>query len=62
MGWYQSIINEVLEQRAISSRGRSVPRGVRQRMSRHQTRKRGPTNLIKEINYQKAIIVLGDIK
>ena len=57
MAWYQSILDEVLEERVVSSRGRRVPRGVRQRISQYQTRHRGPTNLMKGINYQQAVAI-----
>ena len=56
--WYQSIIDEVLEERVVSSRGRSVQRGIRQRISQYQTRKRGPTNQIKDIDYRAAVVVI----
>ena len=58
MAWYQTVIDEVLEERVVSSRGRRVPRGVRQRISQYRTRKRGPTNLVKNIDYQKAVTIL----
>lgn len=58
MAWYQSILDEVLEERVVSSRGRRVPRGVRQRISQYRTRQRGPTNLVKGIDYQKAVAVI----
>lgn len=52
------MIDEVLEERVVSSRGRSVPRGVRQRISQYPTRKRGPTNLVKGVNYRAAVVIL----
>lgn len=58
MDWYQSVIEEVLAERVVSSRGRRVPRGVRQRISQYRTRKRGPTNLVKGINYQTAVVII----
>ena len=58
MAWYQSVIEEVLEERVVSSRGRRIPRGVRQRISQYRTRKRGPTNLIKGLNYQTAVAII----
>jgi len=58
MAWYQTVIDEVLEERVVSSRGRRVQRGVRQRISQYRTRKRGPTNLVKGIDYQKAVAVI----
>jgi hypothetical protein len=58
MAWYQTVIDEMLEERVVSSRGRRVPRGVRQRISQYRTRKRGSTNLIKGINYREAVAVV----
>jgi hypothetical protein len=58
--WYQSIIEEVLQERVVSSRGRSVKRGVRQRYSNYRTRPWGPTNTVKNIDYEAAVLVKGN--
>jgi hypothetical protein len=57
--WYQQVLDEVLEERAVSSRGRHVPRGVRRRVTKYPTRKRGPSTLAKGIDYQEAVEVMG---
>ena len=36
------LIDEILEERAVSSRGQVKPRGVRQKMSSYPLRRRGP--------------------
>ncbi len=38
------VIAEILEERVVSSRGQSKPRGVRQKMSGFPLRKRGPVS------------------
>ena len=58
MRLYRRMLDEVLEERAIASRGRQVPRGVRRRISQYPTRKRGPTTLAKGIDYEEAVEVL----
>ena len=55
--WYFGILLEVLEEKVSSSRGRSVERGVRQRISQYNTRHWGPTNTVKHINYEEAVNV-----
>jgi hypothetical protein len=40
--WYTAIIIEISEGRTYSSRGRSVPRGVKQKMSGYALRPRAP--------------------
>ena len=58
--WYQHILDEVLKERAVSRRGRHVPRGVRRRgMYKYPTRQRGPSTLAKGIDYQEAVEVLA---
>ena len=50
----------MLEERAVSSRGRQVPRGVRrQGRAKYPTRPRGPSTLAKGIDYQEAVEVLA---
>jgi hypothetical protein len=43
--------------KVISSCGRSVPRGVRQRIGQYQTRHWGSTNAVKNIDYAAAVVV-----
>jgi hypothetical protein len=54
----REIINEVLEHRVSSSRGRSVNRGVRVRSSHYGSRKRGKSTIVKGIDYVKAIEIV----
>jgi hypothetical protein len=39
---HQAVLNEILEERAVSGRGRQVPRGVKRKMSSHPLRPRAP--------------------
>jgi hypothetical protein len=36
------VLNEILEERVVSSRGRRVPRGVKRKMSNYPLRPRAP--------------------
>jgi hypothetical protein len=36
------VLDEILEERVASSRGRQVPRGVKRKMTNHQLRPRAP--------------------
>ena len=36
------VLNEILEERAVSGRGRQVPRGVKRKMSSYPLRPRAP--------------------
>ena len=58
MRLYRRMLDEVLEERAVSSRGRQVPRGVRRRSNQYPVRKRGQTTLAKGIDYGKAVEVI----
>ena len=58
MRLYRRMLAEVLEERAVSSRGRQTPRGVRRRISQYPTRKRGPTTLAQGIEYGEAVEIV----
>jgi hypothetical protein len=48
------VLNEILEERAVSGRGRQVPRGVKRKMSSYPLRPRAPQP-ITHIDYTAAI-------
>ena len=39
---HEAVLNEILEERVVSSRGRRVPRGVKRKMSNYPLRPRAP--------------------
>ena len=39
---HSAVLNEILEERVVSSRGRQVPRGVKRKMSSYPLRLRTP--------------------
>jgi hypothetical protein len=39
---HEAVLDEILEERVASSRGRQVPRGVKRKMSSYQLRPRTP--------------------
>jgi hypothetical protein len=39
---HQAVLQEILEERVVSSRGRQVPRGVKRKMSSYPLRPRAP--------------------
>jgi hypothetical protein len=41
------VLDEILEERVTSSRGRQVPRGVKRKMSNYQLRPRAPQPTIR---------------
>lgn len=41
MLFHESVLAEILEERVVSSRGRSCPRGVKRKMSKYKIRPRG---------------------
>ncbi len=41
-GRYEAVLEEILEERAVSGRGRQVPRGVKRKMSSYPLRPRAP--------------------
>ena len=48
------MLNEILEERVASSRGRQVPRGVKRKMSNYPLRPRAPQPITR-IDYRAAI-------
>ena len=41
------VLDEILEERVVSSRGQQKPRGVKRKMSRYHIRPRGPLSTAK---------------
>ena len=39
---HEAVLDEILEERVVSSRGRQVPRGVKRKMSGYRLRSRTP--------------------
>ena len=52
----QAVPNEILEEHAESSRGQSMPRGVKRKMSNYKIRHRGP--LSREVHASEPQIVI----
>jgi hypothetical protein len=48
------VLNEILEERAVSGRGRQVPRGVKRKMRNYPLRPRAPQPIIR-VDYAAAI-------
>jgi hypothetical protein len=48
------VLNEILEERAVSGRGRQVPRGVKRKMSSYPLRPRTPQPITR-VDYAAAI-------
>jgi hypothetical protein len=51
------VLDELLEERVASSRGRQVPRGVKRKMSGYQLRSRTPQPTVR-IDFAAAIRIL----
>ena len=51
------MLAEILEERAVSSRGRQVPRGVKRKMSKFPLRRRN-VSATGPVNYAKYIKIL----
>ena len=46
--WLATIVDEILEERCVSSRGRRIPRGLKRKMSGYPLRRaRAPTQAIR---------------
>jgi hypothetical protein len=54
---HEAVLNEILEERVVSSRGRRVPRGVKRKMSSFPLRPRASQPIIR-IDFTIAIILL----
>ena len=50
------MLNEILEERAVSGRGRQVPRGVKRKMSNYPLRPRAPQPITR-FDYAAAISI-----
>ncbi len=55
---HEAVLDEILEERVVSSRGRQVPRGVKRKMSGYALRPRDPVPT-KRVDYRSAIRVLN---
>jgi hypothetical protein len=51
------VLDEILEERVASSRGRQVPRGVKRKMSNYKLRPRAPPPIIR-VDFAAAIRVI----
>jgi hypothetical protein len=51
---HEAVLDEILEERAASSRGRQAPRGVKRKMSSYPLRPRSPQPITR-IDFIKAI-------
>ena len=51
------MLDEILEERVASSRGRQVPRGVKRKMSNYQLRPRAPQPTVR-IDFAAAIRII----
>jgi hypothetical protein len=54
---HRAVLNEILEERVASSRGRQVPRGVKRKMSGYPLRPRTPLPIVR-IDFTAAIRIL----
>jgi hypothetical protein len=52
------VLDEILEERVASSRGRRVPRGVKRKMSGYQLRPRAPQPTVR-VDFAAAIRIVG---
>ena len=43
-GFHQAVLDEILQERVVSSRGRRNPRGVKRKMSNYPIRRKTDTN------------------
>lgn len=55
--FHQSVLDELLEQRVVSSRGRQNPRGVKRKMSNYRIRRKTPVRTL-WVDLRKAVIVI----
>jgi hypothetical protein len=54
---HEAVLNEILEERVVSSRGRRVPRGVKRKMSNYPLRPRA-SQLIIRIDFTTAVVLV----
>ena len=57
MLFHEAVLAEILEERTVSSRGRSCPRGVKRKMSSYKLRPRG-SKLSPPLDYRVQIRVI----
>ena len=55
--FHEAVLDEILEERVVSSRGRQIPRGVKRKMSKFPLRPRH-VSATDPIDYTKCITVL----
>jgi hypothetical protein len=51
------VLDEILEERAVSGRGRQVPRGVKRKMSSYPLRPRAPQPILR-IDFAAAVVLV----
>jgi hypothetical protein len=51
------VLDEILEERVVSSRGRQVPRGIKRKMSSYPLRPRAPQTITR-IDFTTAIQII----
>src|SRR5260370_7599449 len=56
--FHKAVLDEILEERVVSSRGRQIPRGVKRKMSNFQLRPRH-VSATDPIDYKKSIKILN---
>ena len=54
---HEAVLDEILEERVVSSRGRRVPRGVKRKMSSYPLRPRTPQPTIR-VDFTTAIQIV----
>jgi len=54
---HEAVLNEILEERVVSSRGRRVPRGVKRKRSSYPLRPRASQPII-PIDFTVAIVIV----
>jgi hypothetical protein len=54
---HEAVLNEILEERVASSRGRRVPRGVKRKMSSYPLRPRASQPIIR-IDFATAVVLV----
>ena len=56
---HEAVLEEILEERAVSGRGRQVPRGVKRKMSNYALRPREPQPITR-IDFTAAVRILNE--
>ncbi len=55
--FHKSVLNELLQDRVVSSRGRKVPRGVKRKMSNYNLRSRASMPTLR-VDFEQAVKVI----